>query len=259
MDILLSVFRDSGLGGDQALMLALLLAFLPPLLIFTRRVKAGRGLPLRPIPGFDALKELIGHAAETGRPLHLSLGVKGVGGVATAETMAGLIVLDYLAQRAAIYDAQPIVSVAAPTLLPAVQDVIRRAYAQAGFLEGYVPEKVRFMAPAPAAYAAGAMDVLEHEPLTANVMVGAFGQEYLLLGETGVRKGLSQIGGATKPQVLPFVFATADQALIGEEIFAAGAYLTSLPAHVASLVAQDWIRILLVLIILVGVLLRSLW
>jgi len=87
-------------------------------------------------------------------------------------------------------------------------------------------------------------------------MIGNFGDEYLLMGEVGATKGISQIGGATNPQTLPFVFASADQVLIGEEIFAGGAYLASLPAHIGSLVAQDVMRLLGVVVIVLLVLAR---
>jgi hypothetical protein len=41
---------------------------------------------------------------------------------------------------------------------------------------------------------------------------------------------------------LPFVYATADEPLVGEEIFAGSAYLRREPIQVASMLAEDWAR-----------------
>jgi hypothetical protein len=184
------------------------------------------------------------------------MGVSGISGGETAATLAGLTVLDYLAEQGATFDAPPLVTVADPTLLPVAQDTLRHAYAGQGTVENYDPKQVRLISPEPTAYAAGVMDMLEHEPLAANITIGNFGDEYLLMGEVGAKKDISQIGGATNPQTLPFVFALADQVLIGEEIFAGGAYLASLPAHIGSLVAQDVMRLLGVVVILLLVIAR---
>ncbi len=257
MEVIVDILTKSGMRSEwHACMLAWLLFFLPVMLFATSRIRAGRVVNLRPLAGFDALRGLSAQAAESGQTLHISLGVGGVSGEDTAATLAGLTVLDYLAKQGATFDAPPTVTVADPTLLPVAQDVLRHAYARQGDMENYDPKQVRLISPEPIAYAAGVMDMLGHEPLAANIMIGNFGPEYLLMGEVGAKKGISQIGGATNPQTLPFVLASADQVLIGEEMFAGGAYLASLPAHIGSLVAQDVMRLLGVMIIVLLVLAR---
>jgi hypothetical protein len=101
---------------------------------------------------------------------------------------------------------------------------------------------VRWLSPEPAAYAAGVMGILGAERVEANVMVGAFGDEYLLMGEAANRHRCQHLGGVSDPAVLPFVYATAQQALIGEDMYAAGAYLNRKPWHLASLRGQDALR-----------------
>ncbi len=241
----------------QALVLVFLLIFLPLMLFFTSRVRGGREVSLRRIPAFEALPSLIGRAAESGQALHIGLGSGGVGGRETASALAGLTVLGYLADQAAVFDCSPVVTVADMALLPVAQDVLRNGYLRQNRLRGYRPTAVRFLGPTPAVYAAGVMDVLAHEEIAANAMVGTMGDEYLLMGESGAKRGLNQIVGTSNVETLPFVFATADETLIGEEIFAGGAYLLRLPEHIGSLVAQDWMRLLLVGVILIGVLWRT--
>jgi hypothetical protein len=226
----------------QELALVLLLLLLPVLFYLASRVRAGRAGELRPLPPVEELPGIVGRSAETGRALHVSVGVAGVGGSQTAETWAGLTLLSQVADEAAACDTPLIVTVADPTVLPVAQDIVRRAYLRYGNPEGYDPTHVRFIAPNPMAYSAGVAGLLLWEPLTANVMVGTFGDEVLLMGEIAAREGVRQVAGTANPQALPLIVATADQALIGEEIFAGGAYTARHPLQVASLLTQDWAR-----------------
>ena len=240
-----------GLGPGTVALVLLLLAF-PILFFLTSRVKAGRTGSLRHIPGLETLPGSVGRSAETGQPLHVSVGVEGVGGLATAETWAGLTLLTQLADEAASCDTPLIVTVADPTVLPVAQDILRRAYVRQGNPDGYDPTQVRFIAPVPMAYAAGVAGILEREPLTGNVMVGSFGDEYLLMGEAGVERQLRQVVGTTNPSTLPFVYASADETLIGEEVFATGAYTRKLPIQIGSLLTEDWARWLVIAAILIA-------
>lgn len=222
--------------------LVLLLATLPILFFLTSKVKAGKVAPLRPLKGLQKLPGTVDRSAETGLPLHVSVGVAGVGGAATAETWAGLTLLAELADRAASCSVPLVVTVADPTVLPLAQNVVRRAYARNGAPEGYDASSIRFVAPTPLAYAAGVMGILERERLAGNVMVGTFGDEVLFMGEAGARLGMYQLAGASDPATLPLIQASADDTLLGEEIFAGGAYTRRLPIQIGSLMTADWLR-----------------
>lgn len=239
----------------EDLALILLLALLPLLFLAAFRAKAGKSGDLRPLPGVDALPGLLGRSLESGLPVHVSLGVAGLGGPATAETWAGFTTLAWFAGEAATRGVPLIVTVGDATALPVAQDVVRRAYARTGSLDEYEPTQVRLVAPHPTAYAAGVMGALGRDPLTANVMVGSFGDEYLLMGEVGARQDYRQTVGAAQPSTLPFVLATADDPWLGEEMFAGGGYLNRLPMQLGSLVAEDWVRWLVV----VGIIFAAAW
>jgi hypothetical protein len=148
---------------------------------------------------------------------------------------------------------------ASPTLLPLAQDAIRRPYGADREEATGAIRQVRWIAPEPAAYAAGVMDILGTEGVDANVMVGAFGDEYLLMGEAASRRKITQVGGASDPNVLPFVYITADQTLMGEDMYAAGAYLGRKPWHIGSLLAQDFMRWSIVIVIVALVALKTLF
>jgi hypothetical protein len=242
----------------QLALLLFFLAFLPVFYLSGRRVQNGDFPDLRPILAFNALQGLMARAIETGRAVHVSLGLGSITGDLAAESLAGLSVLEYLAEQSAAAGVPPIVTMADPTLLPLAQDVIRRPYGASQEEAIQAIRYVRWVASEPAAYAAGVMGTLGGEAVDANVMVGAFGDEYLLMGEAAGRTRITQVGGASDPNVVPFVFATADQTLMGEDMYAAGAYLARKPWHVGSLLAQDFLRWCIVIIIIAFVTINTL-
>jgi len=258
MGVLLNLLEASRIEPLAALMLVVLLVFLFFLLFADRRVRLGFRPTLRPLPGFALLDGFVGQAVETGRTLHVSMGTKGIGGASTADTMAGLMALERLAEQAVATGLKLVITVSDPSLLPIAQDTLRRAYEGRGYPQGYDPEHLRYIAPDAIAYTAGVMGILEREDVVANAMIGGFGDEFLLMGESGARKGIQQVGGASSLETLPFVYVSMDEALLGEEIYAGGAYLSSKPSHLGSLLAQDWLRSAIILAIILGVFIRTL-
>ncbi len=237
--------------------LIFLLVFVLVLYYATVRVRLGRVPALRRIRAFEALKGFKGRTVEAGRNLHLSLGLGSAATQTTADSLAGLYVLSYLAEEAAATGVPPIVTMADPTVLIFAQNFLRTAFTNdpAGAEVAY--RQSRWIAPQPAAYAAGVMNILNMDNVEANVMVGTFGDEYLLMGETAARRRIAHVGGTSNPNALPFIYATADQTLLGEEIYAAGAYLQNRPSHLGSLMAQDTMRWIIALVILGGVIWTS--
>lgn len=265
MSVISDLLTASGIGDLQAAMLAVFVLFLVPyffVLYLTRRrgeLPVGR---LRRIGAYESLKQLLARASETGQPVHISVGTAGVGGARTAETTAGLSTLEYLADRAAVTGAPPIVTVTEPTALPAVLDQLRRAYERQGYPEEFDPQQARLLAPpvnnSAVPYAAGVMELLGSEEVLASVMVGSFGDEYLLMTEPGAQRKLLQVGGSSNLEVLPLVQLTMSHPVIGEEIYAAGAYLNQRARQISSLLAQDLFRVGIVLVVLLVIAARLL-
>ena len=243
---------------ESAIAVLIFLLSVPFLFYALSRVRAGHQPRLRPLPAFDTLSELSGRAAESSQVLHVGLGMGGISGSEMAVSLAGLTTLTYLADQSAASEAKLVVTVADPTLLPAAQEILRQAYARQGKPDIFSPSQVRLLAPEPIAYAAGVMSILEGENPLANVTIGDFGDEYLLIGETGVKRDIVQIAGTSNPAALTFMQATADKVLVGEEIFAAGAYLRRDPESVAGIIVQDWWRYLVLLVIIAGVIWQTL-
>lgn len=237
------------MNNEAILLLGLSILVLTSLLIL--RSRKGPSPSVRQLPAFQDLQAETGYAAESGGAIHVALGSGKLYGEDAITSLAGLQVVESLATAAA-YNAPPIVTVGDPTLLPIAQDILRRAYERNGIAELYNPGNVRFIAPSPVAYAAGAASVVatETENVTANMMAGAFGAEVSLIADAGDRQGLPQMAAAANTAAIGALYPTTDRLAIGEELYAAGAEMTEERRYLVSLVAQDILRVILVLAIL---------
>ena len=238
--------------------LLLLVLFLSISLLARWRLRAGPRPALRPIPAYQGLAAAVREAAESARPLHISLGGGGIGDAYSMQTLAGLQVLRELAQPAATATASLVVTTASPVALPLAQDLLRQAAEAAGSPDEYAPDSVRFVADSRSAFAAGAGGVIRQTGAASSALVGDLRDEYLILAEPAAQQGELLAAGSGDVNAQPFVWATAALPLLGEEIFAAGAYLGRRRSHLASLAAQDVMRLLLVLFVLVVVIGQSL-
>jgi hypothetical protein len=95
------------------------------------------------------------------------------------------------------------------------------------------------------------------EQPAANILVGAFWAESLIFAEVGAIAGAIQISGTANTHQIPFFVAACDYCLIGEELYAASAYLSKEPVLLASLVAQDWGKMVGVVLIVLGTIMVS--
>jgi hypothetical protein len=84
-------------------------------------------------------------------------------------------------------------------------------------------------------------------------LLGSFYAESLILAETGNSVGAIQIAGTAMPAQLPFFVAACDFTLIGEELFAASAYLSGEPKQLGSLKGQDLGKAIGMVVIIAGV------
>jgi len=231
-------------------LLVLLLIFSAAVLLYIQSAKSGRGLFLRKLAGLEAVEEAVGRATEMGKPV---LFVPGIQELDDIQTIAGLSILGRVARITAQYDTPLVVPVLYPLALVAAGEVVKGAYLDSGRPDSYQPEMIRYVAGEQFAYVAAVNGIMLREKPAACVYMGAFYAESLLLAETGFAAGAIQISGTANPEQLPFFIAACDYTLMGEELFAASAYLSKEPLLLGSLKGQDLIKILLVACIVIGV------
>jgi hypothetical protein len=206
---------------------------------------------MRPLAAFRDLPGQVARAAETGGAVHVALGLGGLASEDAMTSVAAWDVIDSLADDAVAYRVPIVISVGDPTLIPLAQDALRRAFEERGAPELYNPAWVRFIAPSQFAYAGGAATIAADETVTANVMAGAFGSEATLIADAAARRGLPQSAAAVNSDALGALYPATARLAIGEELFAAGAEITREPRHVAGLIAQDVLRVVVAAAIVV--------
>ena len=91
----------------------------------------------------------------------------------------------------------------------------------------------------------------------AHIMMGYFYAESLLLAETGSTTGAIQIAGTDAFTQLPFFITTCDYTLLGEELYAASAYLSGEPRMLGSLKGQDAGKALILAALVLGAFLAA--
>jgi hypothetical protein len=233
--------------------LSLLILFGVLMSVFFFMFRAGRRRPrFRPIPAFRLLRGQMGRAVESGRELHVSIGTGGVSGDDTATTLAGLAIAEYLADEAAASGIAPTVTTSDPTSVLLAEDAVRRPYTRQGNLSDFPRGAAHLPALNATQYAAATMDFLNHEPVLTNVMSGTFGAEAALIDQAADNNDLPQLFGGSDPRALAVMSTSTDHVLMGEEMYAAKAYLRAPLSHLAGLRAADVVRIVIVVLIVIA-------
>ena len=212
--------------------------------------QSGKDIFVRRIPGLEAVDEAIGRSTEMGRSI---LYVLGLGGVTDVATIASMTILGQVARRTADYETPLRVPCNDPVVLNVVREIVKNSYLNEGRPDAYNEENIFFLTESQFAYAAGVDGIMIREKPVAVFLQGTFYAESLILAETGNSIGAIQIAGTASEHQLPFFIAACDYTLIGEELYAASAYLSREPMLLGSLRGQDWGKIVIFAAIILGV------
>jgi hypothetical protein len=205
---------------------------------------------LRDIPAFYRLSGAVELSVEDGSRLHIAIGKNSINSTRSASALVGLRMLSQITHIASEGDHPPVATAGDPTLAILAQDSLRAAYHSLGRIDSYDPSLGRVAGLTPYSYAAGMLPIIQDEDVSVNVMVGSFDEEAGLVAVKAEQNQSFTLAGADSLPGQAVLFAAADEILIGEEMFAGGAYLDAGPAHVASLHAQDIVRYIVVLAII---------
>jgi hypothetical protein len=229
----------------------LFFAFVLGFIVFAQK---GRQMFVRRIPGIDAIEEAIGRATEMGRAV---LYVPGIADIDDIQTMASLTILESVAKMTAKYETPIVVPTNYPVVFTLAQEMVKNGYISAGRADAYDPNAVRYVTTEQFAYVAAVNGIMLRDRPAANIYLGAFYAESLLLAETGFATKAIQVAGTAQVAQLPFFVVACDYTLIGEELYAASAYLSREPRLLGSLKGSDAMKVILIAIIVVGCILET--
>jgi hypothetical protein len=214
-----------------------------------------REIFLRRIPGLDAVDEAIGRATELGKPI---LYLTGAHDMSDPSTIAAAVILGRVAKRTAAYETDLLVPHRDPITMAVCQEITKQAYLEAGKPNLYKDDSNFFITSDQFSYTAAVDGIMLRKKPAANFFMGHYFAEALLLTETGASTGAIQIAGTDSDHQLPFFVTTCDYTLIGEELYAASAYLSKEPVQVGTLRGQDIGKALILGVLGIGTLVATL-
>lgn len=220
--------------------------------IYITRIKE---VYIRPIAGLEELDNAIGRATEMGRPVMF---VPGWGTLGDVCTIASLMILAQVAKKTAEYDIRLINPHCDYMVLPLAQEIISTSYSEMGRPDSFNQNDIFFISYDQFPFCAGVNGITVRERVATIFYMGFFNAEALLLTETGNAAGAIQIAATDAVTQIPFFITTCDYTLIGEEFYAASAYLSRNHDMVSMLKAQDYFKILIVIAVIIGTVLSTL-
>jgi len=206
---------------------------------------------VREISGLKAVEEAIGRATEMARPV---LYTPGWGGdIQRPTTIASMNFLSHVADKTAVYDCPLVYPTHDPVLMAVAQEVVRESYARAGYPDRFRPDNISYVTSSQFGYAAAVDGIISRLQPASIFLLGTFEAESLILAETGNSIGAIQIAGTDSTIQLSFFIVACDYTLIGEELFAASGYLSGDQSILASVRAQDILKVIIAVLLIIAV------
>ncbi|TLN17407.1 hypothetical protein FDZ74_07485 [bacterium] len=236
--------------------LVIVVAGMVLILVFSLPFMNKKKTIFRPIPAFQYLRRGIGLAVEQGTRLHISLGKGDLLSSNNTSALVGLTALERVARLSTASDRPTIATSGSGSLAILSQDSLHAAYRTANAAEQYDPDRGRLAGPTPFSYVAGVLPVVRSEHVSTHLLIGNFGPEIGLVTDEADQVSAFTLAGSDSLPAQAVLYATTQEPLIGEELYAVPAYMQSGPIHTASLRAQDILRWGIAGAVLVGVILK---
>lgn len=212
------------------------------ILFFIYHAKKGKELFIRKIAGLQAVDDAVGRATEMGKPI---LYCPGIGYIEYIATIASLNILSEVAKKVAKYNTKLINPHADPIVYTVAREIVKESYSTVGRPDAFDPDSVYFITDSQFAYAAALDGIMVREKPATNFLVGWFRAESLIIAETGASTGAIQIAGTDCLSQLPFFVTACDYTLIGEELYAASAYISREPLLLGAIKGEDWGKLII--------------
>lgn len=221
------------------------------IVLYTTYHKRSReNFKIREIAGLNAVEDAIGRATEMARPI---LFTPGWGGdIQRPTTIASLNILSHVAGKTAAYDCRLLFPTHDPVIMTVAQEVIKESYSRNGYPDRFHPDDITYVSSSQFGYAAAVEGMIMREKPASVFLLGTFEAESLIMAETGNIAGSIQIAGTDSTIQLAFFIVACDYTLIGEELFAASGYLSKDQSLLASINAQDIMKVLILVFLIVA-------
>lgn len=236
-------------------LLVIIVAFLFLLINYYRHLSRPYAR-LRKVSSFVALPGLIHAAGERGDCVELALGSQLSSAFPNLSAGNGLALLPYLNSHFVFSGKAGRVSSGDGHLYCVSRMLIQGVYQDALAPELFKAEQNVYGGATPAAYVGEFMGGLQSSATAALLLSGAFSADLLPALDLAARDGISTYSFSTSLSAQMSAFLFPCSLVLGEDVYAPAAHLAASPLAAASLRAQDYLRLLLVAGLLLGIVLK---
>ena len=241
--------RPEYFNTQRANVFLVILVYFGSVLVYIHRVKKGKSQFIRRIAGMEAMDEALGRATEMGRP---ALYIPGIMDVDNIQTIASMVILTEVAKKCAEFDVPLVVPLNRAFVVPLAEESVKEGFLRSGRPDAYNPDNIRYLSDEQFAFTAGVTGIMNREKTAAHFFLGAFFAESLIVSEVGYATGAIQIAGTANIHQLPFFVVACDYTLIGEEFYAASAYVSRDPQLLGTLKGSDLVKALIMMAVFAG-------
>jgi len=189
--------------------------------------------------------------------VHYTTGYAGGWGIGDKAIMAGLGILQIVAEKCARIGVPLINTCAYGELMPIADEAMRTGAVMAGEPDWYNPSMNRFLSQEGYSYALGVVNTLETEKPAASFAIGNFWGEALIVTESGANLGIMQISGCQEYSAQPFLIASTDYVLLSPEMYNASAYLSHDKVLLGAVAGEDTIGIYVLIQVVIALILTT--
>jgi len=217
--------------------------------IFIKVKKNRENLFIRRIPGLDAIDDAVGRATEMGKPIVYD---SGIGYYTQIDTIASMLILRSVSKKVAEFKAEIYVPTCDPIVMQISEEMVASGFLDAGYPEDHKKDNIFFLAADQFAFAAGIAGILSRKKPATAFHFGYYAAESLLISEAGFAAGAIQVAGTTAVAQLPFFITACDYTLIGEELYAAAAYISRDAQIMTNLKLSDFAKVVIGFLFIIG-------
>lgn len=210
-------------------------------------IKNADRLVFRELRAAEVLGKAVAMASESGRSIVF---IPGSGDIGNPQTLAAMVFLGRAAALAAEYRADLKVITSKSLVMMTADEYILNAVKNPRVKKNYT--ETSYISDDAACFAMTSAGMSARENPALNILFGAFGDEFMIISESGRANNVLQIGGTASVSQMPFLLAGTDMAMLGEEIFAAGALLKKESFAMAWLRGLDIVRIIIISAMIIG-------
>jgi len=219
---------------------------------YMQRAYSGKLPKLRRLAAVNQIDEILGRCVEMGRPAYYLMDTVTMDNPSVlAPTVAAFQILAYTARSAARLGSKFFVPVTQGLAYTIASEVVDEAYKAENKQDELKLDEVVMYLPD----GADRMYIINH--MWSDEMAGAFflGSWYhkaVIFTENAARVGAMMLGGTDTTHNIPFLVAICDYSIIGEELYALGAYVSEDPTVSSSLAGQDIGKFIAAILIILG-------